>query len=229
MGRKGHEWLAASGGGPPAGRRRVARGWWWLIAVAAVTVYLVALVFVTGAALTASSFLRREMSSEEFRQALEMARHPITEADLPRLLPDIPVYPGAKLDPMFMSSTTRALAQGQVRIHLVAPASRSQVRQFYRAHMAGWTPERLETESGTLAFTRPGETCFISLMPSLPFVSGGGAQFIIMRFTQQRSRKAAGTVPYEGSRRAWSAGALVASGDLLPLSKRRRAAALHTK
>jgi hypothetical protein len=167
-------------------RRGLARGWWWLIAAVAVAVYLVALTFVTGAAFTAASFLGREIRSPALREALELARHPLTVADLPRLLPGIPIYPGAKLDPMFRSATTRALAEGQSRIHLIAPATRSQVREFYRTHMTGWTLERLETESGTLAFARAGETCFISLMPTVPFLSGGGTQFIITRFVQQQ-------------------------------------------
>ena len=159
--------------------RRPKRRWWLLIAVAA-GVYLLLLVGATRLALSAGSFLREVTSSSEFQDALRAAQHPVTEADLPRLLPGIPIYPGAKIDPMFRNRMMTERGRGVTVVHLVAKASPSQIRDFYRTHMSGWEFNAAESEPESLAF-RHGldEFCFITIMPKMPFGMNHGQGFSI--------------------------------------------------
>lgn len=155
-------------------KRRSGRIWWWIIGGLAAAGYLAVLLGATAAAFTAARYLRPVLASPEFRQVVHAAQHPITEADLPRLLPGIPIYPGAKLDPRFRGQTMSSLLQGEVRLHLIAPASASEVRAFYGSHMKGWASRPGVSDESILLFERGSTQCWISLMPRLPLGLGGG-------------------------------------------------------
>jgi len=150
-------------------RRRGARRWWWLAAGVA---YLSALTFATWLAFAAAAPLHRALSSKEFRAALAAALHPLTQADLPRLLPGIPIYRGAKFDPIFRGEDARSAQRGEFRIHLFAPASAEQIRAFYARRMKGWRRVPGGADEDLLFFERGRERCAISIMPELPLSLG---------------------------------------------------------
>jgi len=158
--------------------RRPKRRWWLLIAVAA-GVYLLLLVGATRLALSVGSFLREVTSSSEFQEALRAAQHPVTEADLPRLLPGIPIFPGAKLAPLSRNQMMTERRRGMIDVHLVTTASPSQIRNFYKSHMTGWQADAMESEPDLLSFRRGDEYCFISIIPNLPLGMGGAESFSI--------------------------------------------------
>jgi hypothetical protein len=153
---------------------------WRLLAVLAAGVYLILLVGATRLAFTVASYMREVTSSPEFQRALRAAQHPFTEADLARLLPGIPIYPGAKLDPMYRTQMMAESRRGVTVVHLVASASPSQIRDFYRTHMSGWEFSTTESGAESLAFSRGlDEFCFITIMPKMPFGIGRGQGFSI--------------------------------------------------
>jgi len=151
----------------PRSRRRP----WWLAAAAA---YVAVLVGLTWLAFAAAVPMRKAVTSAEFQAAIRDVRNPVTEADLPRILPGIPIYPGARLDPLRLTETTRSAREGAPRIHLSAPASPSQIRAFYRSHMAGWELDRESSDEDTLIFRRGDEWCRVYVMPDLPLGLGEG-------------------------------------------------------
>ena len=155
--------------------RRDGRWVWWLVAGLAGAAYVTALVGATAAALVLAPYVRRALDSDRFRAALEAARHPVTEADLPRLLPGIPIYPGARLDPFFRKLTARSLGREGATVHLIASASPQQIRKFYVAHMTGWEFQSGSDDEDIIVFQRDREICLISILPSLPPFPGRGA------------------------------------------------------
>ena len=167
--------------------RRDGRWVWWLVAGLAGAAYVTALVGATAAALVLAPYVRRALDSDRFRAALEAARHPVTEADLPRLLPGIPICPGAKLDPLFRKQTTRSAGEGLV--YLVSRASPSQIRDFYRTHMPGWELQPGDSERDPLAFRRGDEWCWVSIPPAAPVVPGlgRGRRFVIRYYAASAS------------------------------------------
>lgn len=161
---------------------RRARKVWWLVAALAGAVYLAALLGATAIALKGAVYLRQALKSDEFRAALEVARHPLTERDLARLLPGIPIYPGARIAPMFHLETPEAGDHAEAHVLLMTPAAPSDIRAFYRSHMHGWELDPQLGGDDTLAFRRGRERCWISVMvtPKLPLgFHGGGRVFTI--------------------------------------------------
>jgi len=152
--------------------RRSARKWWWIAGAAGGAIYVVALVGATTVALMVAPTLRDAVASRGFQAALRAARHPITEADLPRLLPGIPIYPGARLDPLLRNKALATIREGQARVNLIAPASAAEIRTYYRTHMTGWEFQGDESENNLLFFRRGDESCWISIMPDLPLWLG---------------------------------------------------------
>lgn len=169
--------------------RRGERWVWWLVTGLAGAAYVTALAGATTVALVLAPHVRRVIDSEQFRAALEAARHPVTEADLPRLLPGIPIYPGAKLDPLFRKQTTRSAGEGGTRVYLVSRASPSQIRDFYRTHMPGWELQPGDSERDPLAFRRGDEWCWVSIPPAAPVVPGlgRGRRFVIQYYAASAS------------------------------------------
>lgn len=95
---------------------------------------------------------------------MHAARHPITEADLPRLLPGIPIYPGASIFPVFSGLTPRAPEAHGVTVGFIAPAGPERIVAFYRAHMTGWAFDPGRGKRDMLLFRRGAERCWITAM-----------------------------------------------------------------
>lgn len=170
-------------------RKRLGRKLSWFIAAASCVVYLGALSGATALAFAAASYLRQAARSKGFQAVMQAARRPVKQADLPRLLPGIPIYPGASIFPLFSGLTPRAPEAHGVTVDLTAPAGPEKVIAFYRAHMTGWAFDSAKSKRGMLLFRRGAERCWIKAVRA-PWLSPGRRAMCLFTISYRAGEKA---------------------------------------